>query len=205
MAATLAIIFGLTTLVFTAVLFAAGLGFSILGLELIAILVVGMNIVQWLIAPYLIGAIYKVKALAQNEKPELHQMVENISRKSGISAPKLMLAQIPLPNAFAYGSPLTGNRIAVTQGLLDNLDSGEVEAVIGHELGHVKHHDVQLMMVVSFLPALFAYIGYTVMLSGMFGGGSGNGKQSNSGYNALIGIFFIAFSYVLTLFTLIPK
>jgi heat shock protein HtpX len=202
MAATLAIIFGLTTLVFTAVLFAAGLGFSILGLELIAILVLGMNIVQWLIAPYLIGAIYKVKALAQNEKPELHQMVENISRKSGISAPKLMLAQIPLPNAFAYGSPLTGNRIAVTQGLLDNLDSGEVEAVIGHELGHVKHHDVQLMMVVSFLPALFAYIGYTVMLSGMLGGGSGNGKQGNSGYNALIGIFFIAFSYVLTLFTL---
>ena len=77
-----------------------------------------MNIVQWLIAPYLIGAIYKVRAIEQNEKPGLHQMVENISRKSGISAPKLMLAQIPLPNAFAYGSPLSGNRIAVTPGLL---------------------------------------------------------------------------------------
>ena len=58
------------------------------------------------------------------------------------------------------------------------------------------------MMVVSFLPSLFVYIGYTFMLSGMLGGGSGNGKQSNSGYNALIGIVFMAFSWVLTLFTL---
>ena len=199
MAATLAIIFGLTTLVFTAVLFAAGIGISLLGLELIAVLVIALNIVQWLIAPYLIGAIYKVKALAQNEKPELHQMVEDISRKSGIPTPKLMLAQIPLPNAFAYGSPLTGNRVAVTQGLLDNLDSGEVEAVLGHELGHVKHHDVQLMMVVSFLPALFYYIGYTMMLSGIFGGGN---QKNNNGTNALVGLAFMAFSWVLTLFTL---
>src|SRR5271165_3411534 len=95
MAATLAIIFGLTTLVFTAVLFAVGFGFSVLGLEFIAIFVVGLNIVQWLTAPYLIGFIYKVKALGQGEKPELHEMVENISKKSGIAAPKLMLAQIP--------------------------------------------------------------------------------------------------------------
>ncbi len=82
-----------------------------------------------------------------------------------------MLSQIPLPNAFAYGSPLTGSRVAVTQGLLTHLDEGEVEAVLGHELGHLKHRDVQVMMVVSFLPALFYYIGYSMMLSGMFGGG----------------------------------
>ena len=106
-----------------------------------------------------------------NEKPELHQIVSDLSRKSGIATPKLMLAKIPLPNAFAYGSPLSGNRVAVTQGLLDSLDSGEVEAVLGHELGHIKHRDVQVMMVASFLPALFYYIGYSMMLSGMFGGG----------------------------------
>ena len=115
--------------------------------------------------------IYKVRELKQDENPELHQTVENLSRKSGISIPKLMLAQIPLPNAFAYGSPLSGTRVAVTQGLLDSLDSGEVEAVLGHELGHLKHHDVQVMMVVSFLPALFYFIGYSFMLSGIFGGG----------------------------------
>ena len=127
MAGTLAIIFGLSTLVFAVVLTVAGIGFSLID---IGILVVALNVGQWLLAPYLIGWIYKVKELKQDEKPELHQIVNDLSRKSGILAPKLMLAQIPLPNAFAYGSPLSGTRVAVTQGLLDSLDSGEVEAVL---------------------------------------------------------------------------
>ena len=168
MAGTLAIIFGLSTLVFAVVLTLAGIGLS---LVTIGILVVALNIGQWLLGPYLIGAIYKVRELKQAENPELYQTVENLSRKSGISTPKLMLAQIPLPNAFAYGSPLSGSRVAVTSGLLKSLDAGEVEAVIGHELGHLKHHDVQAMMVVSFLPSLFYFIGYSFMLSGVFGGG----------------------------------
>ena len=66
-------------------------------------------------------------------------------------------------------------------------------------LGHIKHHDVQVMMVASFLPALFYYIGYSMMLSGIFGGGR---KKNSGGNNALIGIAFMAFSWVLTLFTL---
>jgi len=195
MAGTLAIIFGLSTLIFAVILTVAGIGFDLIT---IGVLVVVLNIAQWLLAPYLIGAIYKVRELTQNENPQLHQMVDDLSRKSGISKPKLMLAQIPLPNAFAYGSPLTGNRVAVTQGLLKSLDDGEVEAVIGHELGHLKHHDVQAMMVVSFLPALFYYIGYTFMLSGIFGGG----QRKSGGSNALIGLGFMAFSWILTLFTL---
>ncbi len=197
MAGTLAIIFGLSTLVFAVILTVAGIGFTLID---IGILVVVLNVGQWLLAPYLIGWIYKVKELKQDEKPELHQIVNDISKKSGISVPKLMLANIPLPNAFAYGSPLSGTRVAVTQGLLDSLDSGEVEAVLGHELGHIKHHDVQVMMVASFLPALFYYIGYSMMLSGVFGGGGG--KKNSGGNNALIGIAFMAFSWVLTLFTL---
>ena len=198
MAATLAAIFGLTTLVFAVVLTWAGFGLS---LYAIGIFVVILNVAQWLLSPYLVGWIYKVKEMPQNENLQVHQMVSDLSRKSGISAPKLMLSQIPLPNAFAYGSPLTGSRVAVTQGLLTHLDDGEVEAVIGHELGHLKHRDVQVMMVVSFLPALFYYIGYSMMLSGIFGGGNQNNKNGG-GNNALFGIAFMAFSWVLTLFTL---
>ena len=197
MAATLAVIFGLTTLVFTVILTLAGIGLDIVT---IGILVVILNVAQWLISPYLVGAIYRVREMTESENPQLHQTVSDLSKKSGISKPKLMLSQIPLPNAFAYGSPLTGNRVAVTQGLLKSLDAGEVEAVIGHELGHLKHRDVQVMMVVSFLPALFYYIGYSLMLSGMFGGGRSRNNEGGNG--ALIGIFFMAFSWILTLFTL---
>lgn len=197
MAATLAVIFGLTTLVFAVVLTLAGIGLS---LYTIGIFVVVLNIAQWLLSPYLVGWIYKVKEMPQNENLRIHQLITDLSQKSGISKPKLMLSQIPLPNAFAYGSPLTGSRVAITQGLLKNLDDGEVEAVLGHELGHLKHRDVQVMMVVSFLPALFYYIGYSLMLSGVFGGGER--KNEGGGNNALFGIAFMAFSWVLTLFTL---
>jgi heat shock protein HtpX len=195
MVATLALIFGLSTLVFALILTWAGT-FSLLTM---GILVVSFNIVQWLFAPYLVGAIYKVREMKQDENPKLHQIVTDLSRKSGINNPKLMIAQIPLPNAFAYGSPISGNRVAVTQGLLSNLNEGEVEAVLGHELGHLKHRDVQVMMVVSFLPAMCYYIGYSLMLSGMFGGGQ---RKNDGGNGALIGIAFMAFSWVLNLFTL---
>ena len=190
MAGTLAIIIGLSTLVFTLVLSWAGV-FDILTL---GVLVVAFNIIQWLIAPYMVDAIYKVKALPENENPHLHQTVSDLSQKSGISKPKLMIAQIPLPNAFAYGSPLTGSRIAVTQGLLKSLDEGEVEAVVGHELGHLKHKDVQIMMAISFLPALFTYMGYTFMFS--------QGRRNEGSNGALLGIGFIAFAWVLNMFTL---
>ena len=194
MLATLAIIIGLSTLVLTAVLLLLGV-FDIVTL---GIIVVAINLVQWLIAPYLVGALYKVRKIAESENPQLHQIVSNLSQKCGISKPQLMLAQIPIPNAFAYGSPLTGSRVAVTSGLLTTLNTGEVEAVLGHELGHLRHKDVQVMMAVSFLPALFMYIGYSLMFSSMIGGN----KKGGGGYNAIIGIAFMAFSWVLNLFTL---
>jgi len=195
MVATLAAIFGLTTLVFSVVLLWVGY----FDLITVGALVVVLNVGQWLLSPYLVGAIYRVKALSEGENPKLHQMVAELSEKSGIKKPQLMLSQIPLPNAFAYGSPLSGSRVAVTEGLLKSLDDGEVEAVVGHELGHLKHRDVQVMMVVSFLPALFYYIGYSLIWSGMMGGGR---RSEGNGNNALIGIAFMAFSWVLTLFTL---
>jgi heat shock protein HtpX len=193
MAGTLAIIFGLSTLVFAVVMSLAG----VFDLITLGVLVVVINIVQWLAAPYVVGALYKVRELREDENPQLYQTVKNLSLKSEISTPKLMLAQIPLPNAFAYGSPLSGSRIAVTEGLLKTLDAGEVEAVVGHELGHLKHRDVQAMMVVSFLPALFYYVGYSLMVSMMY-----QGERRNEGGSALIGMAFMAFSWVLNMFIL---
>jgi heat shock protein HtpX len=194
MVATLALIFGLSTGVFALILTLTGT-FDILTMGVIVIV---FNFAQWIFAPYIVGALYRVREMKQTENPNLHQMVNNLSKRSGIKPPKLMLAQIPLPNAFAYGSPISGSRIAVTQGLISNLSEGEVEAVIGHELGHLRHRDVQVMMVVSFLPALFYYLGYSLMLSGMFGGN----RRNDNGSAAIFGIAFMAFSQILTLFTL---
>jgi heat shock protein HtpX len=191
MAATLAVIFGLSTLFFTVILSLAG----VFDLITLGVMVVFINIAQWLFAPYIVDAFYRVKPLSESENPKLHETVNVLSEKSGIRKPKLMLSKIPLPNAFAYGSPLTGNRVAVTEGLLKNLNENEVEAVLGHELGHLKHRDVQTMMVVSFLPALFYYLGFSLLWSG-------SSRNRENGSSALIGIGFMAFSWILNLFIL---
>ena len=149
-------------------------------------------------APYIIDALYRVKEVKPQEDPALHEMVERLSKKSRIKKPKLMKAKMPIPNAFAYSSPLTGSRVAVTTGLLKTLETEEVEAVIGHELGHLKHRDVQVMMFVSILPAIFYFIGYSMLLSSMF-----NRRGSrDSGGATIIGIASILLYWILTLFTL---
>ena len=195
MVGTLAAIIGLSTVFFTIL-------FSLLGvfeIYTLALFIVFFNVLQWLVAPYLIDAMYRVKKVSRSEEPELHDMVQRLSRKTGIKTPQLMIAGIPIPNAFAYGSPLTGHRVAVTTGLLNTLDAEEVEAVVGHELGHLRHRDVQVMMFVSILPALFYFIGYSMIWSSAYGR---RGERGSGSSLAMIGFLSILLYWVLTLFTL---
>ncbi|PDM26864.1 protease HtpX [Candidatus Bathyarchaeota archaeon B24-2] len=189
---TLAAIIGVTTLVFTAILNAIG-AFSIFTLIL---LIIPFNIIQWLIAPYMIDAFYRVKEVSPTEEPELHRIVERLSAKSGIKKPKVMVAHIPIPNAFAYGSPIAGTRVAVTTELLKTLDMEEVEAVLGHEIGHLKHRDVQVMMFVSILPAIFYYLGWSLLWSRMYS------REERGGGAVALGLASIIVYWVLTLLSL---
>ncbi len=187
---TLAVIIGLSTLFFTVIL-------SLIGVNLILLpfFVVAFSIIQWLIAPYLIDAMYRVKEVSRSENPKLYSMVERLSQKSGLKMPRVMIANIPVPNAFAYGSPIAGSRVAVTSELLKTLEEEEVEAVIGHELGHLKHRDVQVMMFVSILPAIL-----TMFWSSMFG--SRRDERGGSAAAALIAVGSLLAYLILTVFTL---
>jgi len=193
MLGTLALIIGLSTLSFAVILYLIGVNFIVL-----PFIVVAFNLIQWLIAPYLINAMYRAREVKKSENPELYGMVERLSQKSGIRMPKVMLANIPIPNAFAYSSPIAGSRVAVTTELLKTLEPEEVEAVIGHELGHLKHRDVQVMMFVSLLPAIFYYIGISMLWSSRYS----SSRDREGGGAALIGIASIAVYWVLTMFTL---
>ncbi len=190
---TLAFIIGLSTLAFTVVLTLVG------GLSIFAILafVILFNLVQWIFGPAIIDRLYRVKEVSSSEQPQLHRIVESICQRAGLQKPKVMLADIPLANAFAYGSPRYGNRIAVTTGLLSNLEPDEVEAVLGHELGHLKHRDVQVMMFASVLPAIFYYIGSSFMYSSLWGG-----NRRDSGGAVLIGIAAMVLYWILSLMVL---
>jgi heat shock protein HtpX len=193
MLATVAAIIALSTLAFAALL----QYLNIFSLPVLVGIVFIFNLLQWLFAPYMIEAIYRVREVGPHEMPRLTRIFEDLVRRSGISRPRLMIADVPLPNAFAYGSPLTGSRVALTTGLLERLEEEEVEAVIGHELGHLKHRDVQIMMFLSVLPAIFYFIAQSLFLSSLW-----NGRGRNAGVLALLGILAFIIYFVLNLLVL---
>ncbi|MFW6108908.1 MAG: zinc metalloprotease HtpX [archaeon] len=194
MLGTVSVIIAVSTLGLGLILSMTG-QFNVLNL---VILMTVFNLAQWLLAPKLVNAMYKTKKLAPEEAPRLNQVVKDLSNKSNIKTPQLMISNLSIPNAFAYGSPLTGNFVAVTKGLLNTLNADEVEAVIGHEIGHIKHRDVQVMMFVSFLPSIFYLIARSTMFRGLYGGRD----RRNGGSSALLGGASMIIYFVLLLFSM---
>ena len=197
MIGTLAAVIAVSTLFFAIILSLL----RALNILVLVSLVAVFNVAQWLLAPYLIEAVYQVREVKPGENPRLHGMVDRLARKSGLPKPKVMLANIPIPNAFAYGSPLTGYKVAVTRGLLNTLEDDEVEAVLGHELGHIKHRDVQIMMIASFLPSIFYIIGRSFLISAYYGPVE-RGREGEAASPQLIGALSIGMYFLLTLIVL---
>ncbi len=192
--ATLAFLIGLSTLLFTVILAFMG----VFNVFIMIPLVVGFNLLQWYFGPGLIERMYRVKEMPESSNPKLHSIVRRIADSTRITRPRLMYSEMSIPNAFAYGSPRGGNRVAVTRGLLNVLEEEEVEAVLGHELGHLKHRDVQIMMFASVLPSIFYYIGFSLMLSSFFGG-RGRGGGGGSGGAMIIGLGAMVAYFVLSI------
>jgi heat shock protein HtpX len=195
MVGTVVLIVSITTLASAFILSS----FDVLNVSTLLITVALFNIIQWLVAPYLVNFMYGVRKADLGERPELHSIIEDISKRSGIKTPQLMISKLTIPNAFAYGSPLTGNMVAVTDGLLTSLEPEEVEAVVGHEIGHIKHRDMQVMMVVSFLPSLFYILARSLLWSSWFGGR--DKRDSGSGLAVVGGLSMVVY-LILTLLNL---
>jgi heat shock protein HtpX len=197
MIGTITLLITVSTVFFAILLSFFGVG----NLLSLAFMVIFSNLAQWLFAPQMINSMYKVKEIAKTEDTNLHDTVERLSQRIGLKkVPKVMMANMPTPNAFAYGSPIGGNRVAVTKGLLENLQAEEVEAVLGHELGHLKNKDVQTMMFASVMPAIFYFLGSSMMSSAYYGGG--DRRRSGGAAPILIGMGSMIVYYVLTLLTL---
>jgi len=191
MVSTVGFIIGVSTLFFTVVLSMLNL-FSFLN---VLIFIIGFNLIQWLMGPYMVDVLYRVQETSTYEHPKLYDMVERLCQRTGIAIPRIMIANIPIPNAFAYGSPIAGTRVAVTTGLLNTLETEEVEAILGHELGHIKHRDVQIMMFASVLPAIVYYLGFSLFRTT-------NYRNRNSSSGAALGSISMIIYFILTLLSL---
>ncbi len=110
----------------------------------------------------------------KSEYPEYYRLVENLAMSEGMPMPELYILKEDQPNAFATGRNPDNSVIAATQGLLDIMDRLELEAVLAHELSHIKNRDILLQTVVVVLAATVAFTSRIFLRSAMFGRRSRN-------------------------------
>jgi heat shock protein HtpX len=112
----------------------------------------------------------RAKIVTESEAPELYSIVRKLCIEANLPMPKLAIVDTPVPNAFATGKSPKSAVVAVTTGLMKTLTLDEIEAVIGHELSHIKNRDVMVMTIASFISMLAFFIMRWAMFMGMFGG-----------------------------------
>ncbi len=144
----------------------------------------------WIVIAYffnqqIIDAVTGGHEVTRKEAPRLYNLLENLCISRGIPMPKLKVMDTTALNAFASGLNQRQYSVTVTSGLLKELNDQELEAVLGHELTHIRNGDVQLMViaviiagVVGFAAEIFFRIFFSSNWS--FGGGSSSSRSSSS-------------------------
>jgi heat shock protein HtpX len=148
-----------------------------------------MMFIQYLIGPKIVEWTMKVKYVKREDFPKLYQMVEGLAMRANIPVPRVCVAQIPLPNAFAFGRTIRDGRVCVTQGILGLLNDEELKAVLGHELSHLKNRDVLTITLLSVIPMIM----YRIAWQFLFYGRRRDSRGSNT---VLIGFAAFVFYFI---------
>jgi len=148
----------------------------------------------------------KSKSVTKPEAPRSYKMLELLCISRGIVMPKLKIIETEAMNAFASGVRDNNYTITLTTGLLNNLDDEELEAVIAHELSHIKNRDVRLLIIAVIFVGIFAFVG-----EGVFRGllrtnlprndHHRRSKGSQAGALIIFGLIIVGLSYFFALMT----
>lgn len=155
------VILGVLYIVFLSILHYLGVGYIPL-----AIIATAMILAQWYFSDKIVLWSSGAKIVSKEEYPRLHEIVERLSTNNGLPKPKVAIVNSPVPNAFATGKSPKSSLVAVTTGILDLLDNDELEAIIGHELSHVRSRDVLVLT----LSSVFSTVAWYLVRFGLFGG-----------------------------------
>jgi len=101
----------------------------------------------------------KSKSVTVSQEPRAYRLLENLAISRGQITPKLKIIETPALNAFASGIRDKNYTVTLTRGLMNNLDDEELEAVIAHELSHIRHKDVRLLIIAIVFVGIFAFVG----------------------------------------------
>src|SRR5271169_5315604 len=187
MAALFFVLTGLLMLIGYAIglYFGDPLAFLLLGLVIAGV----VNFVSYYWSDTIVVKMSRARIIQESDNPTLFAAVQSVAQKAQIPMPRVGIVNSPQPNAFATGRGPQKAVVVATSSILQTLTPTELEAVIGHEIGHVVHRDVLTSSVAATIAGVISYIGNIALFSMMFGGGglgSGNNRQ---GGNSL---FFVA-------------
>lgn len=163
------------------------LTFMLLGLGLAAV----FNFVSYYYSDSIVIKMSRAKMVGENENPTLFRVVRNVAQKAGIPMPRVGVVDSPQPNAFATGRGPDRAVVCATSSILQALTPDELEAVIGHEIGHVVHRDVLMSSIAATMAGAISYIGTLAMWSVWLGGGSGRNRSGNSSLILLLAAILI--------------
>jgi heat shock protein HtpX len=125
------------------------------------------------------------RIIQQSDNPTLYNAVQNVAQRAGIPMPRVGIVDSPQPNAFATGRGPQKAVVVATSSILQSLNPAELEAVIGHEVGHVVHRDVLTSSVAATMAGVISFVGNLALYSMMFGGMGGGGNSRQGGGNPI--------------------
>lgn len=129
-----------------------------------------INFLSYWFSDKIVLAMYRAKPIQKSDEPELHEIVENLSKEMKMPKPKIYLVNMPILNAFATGRSPKKAAVAVTSGLLKHLNSDEIEGVLSHELSHVKNRDTLTSTIAATIAGVISYIAQIAWYSLFMGG-----------------------------------
>jgi heat shock protein HtpX len=172
-----------------------------------------LGAVAWIVIAYffhqsIIDAVTGAAPVSRREEPRLYNLLENLCISRGITMPSLRIADDDAPNAFATGLSQKQYSITVTRGLMDALEDAELEAVLGHELTHIRNGDVQMMVIAVVIAGVISFFGELVFRlffqASFYGGGfrrrdDGDRRGGGAGLIIIIALALIALSWILSI------
>lgn len=129
------------------------------------------------------------RVVTEEEQPHLHGAVARLCATADMPMPRVAVADMRLPNAFATGRNADHAVICVTTGLMDRLEDDELEGVLAHELSHVAHRDVAVITIASFLGVLAGLLVRFAFYSELFGG---RGRRDQNTVAILAGVMVVS-------------
>ena len=157
-----------------------------------------MNFFSYFFSDKVALAMYGAREISYEEAPWLHEMVEDLARRAGIPKPKIYLAPMAVPNAFATGRDPNHAAVAVTSGILQILDKNELRGVLAHELGHIKNRDILISSIAATIGGAISMLANMAYYTAFLGG---NDRENNNPIASIIGsiILFIVAPLAATL------